>query len=103
VIFANNRGRKETIRRRCALSIGFARSSRARTDKSRSRKSPRTAVYEPAARTSVRCGFTNTRINSGFIIPADGSDRPIVPAAKCVCARDAYTRSSIKYSRCISL
>lgn len=62
-------------------------------DPEMTRKSLGAAVYEPAVRTSVRYGFTNTRINSGFIVRAAAAIGRSKPAAGRVCARDAYTRA----------
>lgn len=91
---------------RCALSIvsrDLAIIVRAREsinqDPEMTRKSLGAAVYEPAVRTSVRCGFTNTRINSGFIVPTGGGDWSVVPAARRVCARDACVHACEWYTR----
>jgi len=62
-----------------------------------------TRGYEPAdLRFGMRCGFTNTQINSGFIVPTGGGDWPIVLAARDAHMHTCMTLSSIKYFRCIS-
>lgn len=94
MISADNASRETTREHQMCLIHCFARSLHlhARTDKSHlemTRKSPGAAGYEPAACTSVQCGFTNTRINSGFIVPAGYGDWPTVPVTKRLYAHNA--------------
>lgn len=89
-------GEERYANMRCALSIvsrdlAIIARKLINQDPEMIRKSLGSAVYEPATRTLVRCGFTNTQINSGFIVPTDGDDWLIISAAKRVCARDEYT------------